>query len=357
MKKVKKEVKRKISKKIKKKETDKKELAAKKEIDKKEIKMKKLRGEVEKEAKEMVIQKKTKTREEREKKKILVLTGILFGMIVTAVLIFLNKTLALSFVSFFVVSGLFFLYFYLRNKLREAGKIKKIESAFPDFLQLMASNLRAGMTIDKAMLISSRPEFAPLDKEILIVGKDIATGRDIEAALLDMSKRIKSEKISKTVLLIISGIRAGGNLAILLEETATNMRERSFVEKRAASSVLMYVIFIFLASSVGAPVLFSLSSVLVETLTNLLSGIPAVETSMNVPFTLSSVNISVNFIKYFSLVFIIVTNILASLVLGLVSKGEEREGLKYLIPMLAISIIIFFAIRFSLSGVLAGLFA
>ena len=292
----------------------------------------------------------------RERRKRNILIGILLGMIATAVLLILNKRLAISFISFFLISGLFFLGLYFRGTLKRASKIKKMENSFPDFLQLMASNLRAGMTIDRAMLLSSRPEFAPLDKEILNVGKDIATGKSIEGALIDMTKRVKSEKIKKTVLLVISGIRAGGNLAVLLEETSRNMRERYFVEKRAASSVLMYVIFIFLAVSVGAPILFSLSSVLVETLAGLLAGMPEVESSMAVPFTLSGVSVSVVFIRYFSLVFMITIGALSSLVLGLVSKGEEREGLKYLVPILALGISIFFGVRIFLSEFLAGFF-
>lgn len=320
------------------------------------IKLEKIKKEVEKKAEK--IEAKELSRIQRgAKKKIIILAGVLLGLVANSLLLFLDKTIAFSFASFFVVAGLFFLYSHFQKTLREASDIKKIEASFPDFLQLMASNLRAGMTIDRAMLLSARPEFAPLDREILNVGKDIATGKSIETALLDMSKRIKSEKLEKTILLIISGIRAGGNLAVLLEETSVNFRERSFVEKKAASSVLMYVIFIFMAASVGSPALFSLSSILVETLINLLAEIPIIETStIAVPFTLSSINLSANFIKYFSLIFIIVTDILASLILGLASKGEEKEGLKYLVPMSIISITIFFIIRFLLSGVVAGFF-
>lgn len=312
--------------------------------------------EIEKHLQKRIEAEKRMKLEERERKKKDILLGFFVGLATVLILLFFNIKLAISFASFFVIITLFFFGIYLRIKLKENRKIKGMEDAFPDFLQLMASNLRAGMTIDKAILLSSRPEFAHLDKEILNVGKDIATGKSIETALLDTSKRIKSKKIEKTILLIISGIKAGGNLAILLEETSRNMREREFVEKRAVSNVLMYIIFIFIAVSVGAPLLFSLSSILVETLITLLSGLPSIEASTNMPFTLSSVSFSINFIKYFSLVFIIVIDILASFVLGLVTKGDEKEGLRFLIPMLAISIIIFFLIRIILRGVMASLF-
>lgn len=281
---------------------------------------------------------------------------ILFSLLAGAGAYYFYRNLIISAAFFFGVIIAISLYLYFSKSLKSSARIRKMEEAFPDFLQLMSSNLRAGMTISKAMLLSSREEFAPLDKEILRVGKDVTTGKDIERALLDMSDRIGSEKIHKTLLLIISGIKAGGNLAILLEETATNMGEREFVEKRASSNVLMYVIFIFIAVAVAAPALFALSNILVGVLANLLKGLPTMQTSINVPFTLSSITISTDFIMYFSIAFILMLDIMAALVLGLVSKGEERDGLKYVIPILILSIGIFFLIKIALSGFLAGLF-
>ncbi len=241
------------------------------------------------------------------------------------------------------------------ESLKKSARIKKIEDVFPDFLSLVSSNLRAGMTVDRAMLLSSRPEFSPLDSEIMQAGKDISTGKPVDAALKAMSKRIGSEKINKTLLIILSGIRAGGDLAILLEETSRNMRQREFVEKKAASQVLMYVIFIFLAVSVFAPGLFSLSGVLVETMTELMADVSMDSMPQNIPISFSAISLSVTFIFYFSLCFIIVMDVMAALVLGLVSKGDEKEGLRFLPIMLILSLGIFFALGKILSGIMSGL--
>lgn len=301
----------------------------------------------------------TKAQEEKrleaQRLKRITIFGILAGLILGSISILMSQNIIISVVLMLGVPISVSIYFYFLRELKKYHRIKKMEEVFPDFLQLMSSNLRAGITIDRSMLLSVREEFDPLDKEIQKTGREIATGKSMETALLNMARRIGSDRIQKTILLIISGMRAGGNLATLLEQTATNMKESSFVEKKAASNVLMYVIFIFIAVSAGAPALFGLSTVLVETLSHLLAGIPDVE-SVALPFTLSKISISVNFVFYFSLVFIIVIDLLAALILGLVSKGEEKEGLKYFPPILAISLVIFFVIRYALSGFMAGLF-
>lgn len=270
----------------------------------------------------------------------------LIGLVGGIIAYYATSSAITSLITLFVTSGLIGLSLYAKYKIEESGRVKKMEDAFPDFLELMSSNLRAGMTIDRALLASSREEFAPLDQEIIKLGKDIATGKNIERALKDMAERIHSERIRKTMLVIISGIKAGGNLATLLEETAVNTRERSFVEKRAASNVLMYVIFIAFAISLGAPILFGLSTALVEIITRLLASIPPMDNAnIQLPFTLTQVNISVTFVTYFSILFLLVTDILGCLVLGAVSKGEEKAGVKYMVPIIVVSITVFFVVK------------
>ncbi len=240
------------------------------------------------------------------------------------------------------------LLFFFKILLNASTRIKKMETIFPDVIQLMASNLRAGMTIDRAFILSARPEFHPLDNEIILAGRDIATGKDIAVAFKNMASRIGSDKIAKTISLIISGIRSGGNISLLLEQTASNMREKEFIEKRISSNVLMYVIFIFFAVAIGAPLLFGLSSILVEILIKIVGDLPTDTVTENLPFSLSKINISPGFITWFAILFIFVTDVLASLILGLVNKGDEKAGLKFVIPLLLLSYSLFFFVRFML---------
>ena len=303
--------------------------------------------------------KKGVAKREESRKRLVMILGVLFALVVGVLVAIFKRDVVFSVVGFFVALVLFFGFVRVRRSLNKSAKVKKMESVFPDFLQLVSGNLRAGITIDKAILISARKEFEPLDGEIMRVGKDITTGRSTEAALTDMAGRIGSEKIKKTIMLINSGLRSGGNLAILLERTASNMRERGYVEKRAASNVLMYEIFIFVAVAIGAPALFALSTILVQTMGGMMSSTPALESTianLNVPVSFSKINVSLNFIVYYSIAFIIVIGTLSSLIIGLVSKGSEKYGLKYLIPILLIGLSVFLLIRYLLSGFVANLF-
>lgn len=286
--------------------------------------------------------------------KLIIINLVVSLVISCAYFIWQTNPFFLFFSSFIIIE----IYFYLRLSLKASARLKKIESIFPDVIQMMASNLRAGMTIDKSFLLSARPEFYPLDEEILKAGKEITTGKDLSTAMMGLAKRIGSEKITKTMILIMSGIKAGGDISVLLEQTSSNMREREFLEKKASSNVLMYVIFIFFAVGVGAPILFGLSSVLVEVIINIVRSLPATSaSSMNMPFTFRDIGLSPLFLRYFALVFLLATDLISSMVIGLVNAGEEKSGLKYFIPLSSVSIAIFFGIRLTIGKAIIGSFS
>lgn len=264
---------------------------------------------------------------------------------------------------FLMVIGLFlaieiFIFSFLN--LKADNKSKFVENVLPDFLQLMSSNLRAGMTTDRALLLSAREEFGAFQEEINRLGKEISTGKEIDAALIDLSHRIRSEKLEKTVLLLVNGIRSGGQLAELLDQTAYNLRSQKVVEEKIRSNVLMYVIFIFIAVVFGAPLLFGLSTYLVEVLTKNIASIELPEetltSSIQMPFSISKVGVSTGFIMNYAIFSLIVTSSLGSLVIGTISKGKAKYGLRFMPIIVIISLVMFFIVRKVVSSMLSGLF-
>lgn len=283
---------------------------------------------------------------------------VVFSIIIPAGFYFFIKSFVVNPFALAIAIFIFLTIFnYFRISLKANARVKKMEEIFPDFVQLMSSNLRAGMTIDKAFLLSARPEFYPLDEEIVHAGKEIATGKETASAMMNLARRVGSDKIAKTLMLVISGMKSGGNISSLLEQTSSNMREREFLEKRAASNVSMYVIFIFFAVGIGAPILFGLSSILVEIILTVVKTLPQTTSStLSMPFTFRDIGLSPVFIKYFAMIFLVSTDFISSLVLGMVNKGDQKSGLKYFIPLVIVSLLIFFAIRLTLGSSLLQTF-
>lgn len=243
----------------------------------------------------------------------------------------------------FILSEVFF---HLDFVFIGIQRIKKMEKLFPDILNLISANLRAGMTLDKSIWAASRPEFGHLAKELNDVGKDVVAGKPINVALKEMGERTNSNLIKQTIKLIVEGIKSGGKLERLLREIARDIRSMERISEEIKSSLTMYVMFIFFASAIASPFIFGSSSKFIE----VSIGLQSMAASSGIGTSFMGLNqgeilITNEQLGIFYICQITIISLFASLLLGLIQKGNEKEGLKYLPFILSLAILTFFISR------------
>ncbi len=260
-------------------------------------------------------------------------------------------------VSFIVVE--FLAYIWL--SLNVSGKARQVEEALPDALQLMSSNIRAGLTTDKALILAARPEFGALEEEIRRVGKETMAGRNLIDALSKMADHIDSTRLERTIELIVHSINSGGQLADLLDQTADDIRDQQIVQKEISASVLMYVLFIFIAIALGAPMLFAMSSFLVNILGRNMNMIAEQMPkdfdglAGSTPIRIGHMAVSPEFITMYAVISIFTSCFFGSMIMGLIMKGEEKEGFKFMPVMLVIALVLFFLGSIVLESTMGGM--
>ncbi|NUN11206.1 type II secretion system F family protein [Candidatus Micrarchaeota archaeon] len=253
------------------------------------------------------------------------------------------------------------LFFFFVLSLISSRRALVIEELLPDFLSLMAANIRSGLTPDRALLLSARKEFGPLAKEIDRAAKQSLTGVPLDESLASMTKHVDSKIFEKTIYLIVEGLRSGGDLDSLLDQTSFDLKRFASVRKEVQATVMVYEIFIFFATTIGAPVLYGISTFLVQTIGRLhgATEIPTQAVSFT-PFSASvsqGINFSPDLLILFSVASIFVTTLFGSMAMGVIRSGKKVEGLKYFPIMLVIGLLLFFAVRFLMTSFLGGLLA
>jgi len=226
------------------------------------------------------------------------------------------------------------------------------EVVLPDALQLMSANIRSGLTPDKALLFAARPEFGVLEKQIKLAASKAVAGESIEDTLLSLGNRIKSRIITRTFTLIVEGMKKGGEIASLLEQTADDIRDLKMLKKEISAQVGMYTILIFIAIGFATPLLFAFSTHLVATMSAISSTISIPQASSYTalgPLQLSIVQISPDFLKTYSLITLTFTSIFGSLLIGMLQDGKEKAGIKYIPILLTLDMVIYLVARILLS--------
>jgi len=213
-------------------------------------------------------------------------------------------------------------------------------------------NIKSGMTTDRALIMTARPEFGPLKKELANAGKEILAGKPIKHALLGITYHIKSKVLDRTIHLIIEGIESGGELSNLLQQTAEEIQSTKLIQDEIRANVLMYSIFIFFAAGIGAPLLFGISTHLVGTIGQQFSTFQIAGLEQQ-PIT-TSIQIKPEFLVTFALLSLTITSLFGGLIIGIVKGGNEKMGVKFIPVLLIISLFVFFAVRAVLGSIFSG---
>jgi len=248
--------------------------------------------------------------------------------------------------------------FYIAVDLKIFKRKIDIEDVLPDFLQLTASNINAGMPIDRALWFAVRPRFGVLAKEIEIVAKETMGGVDLRTALEKFASKYDSTILKRSISMINEGIEAGGEIGRLLERIAINIQEQKTMLKEMSANVTTYTIFIIFATVVAAPFLFALSSVLIGVVQNLSSafgGTANVASSIGIPLSFSGVGISKSDFNIFAVVSLTLTSMFSAMMVSTIKKGNIKSGAKYIPLFIAVSLTLYFIANLG-AGKLLGLF-
>jgi len=249
------------------------------------------------------------------------------------------------------------------------SRTNQVEEILPDALMLISANIRAGLTPDRAIWLSARPEFGLLEEEIREVGRETLGGRSLEDALKLLPLKIRSTVLERTVQLIEQGMRAGGELAQLLEEIARDLRTSQVMKKEIGASVLMYTIFIMFACLIGAPLLFGISTFFVKMSLGMESKIqssgagsmPGGDSGM---ISFQSMGDSIcmtpgcdplQIITYYAVGSLVITAFFGALLIGIIQQGKAVRGVRYLPIFIGVSLIVFYVVRFGADLVFGGL--
>ena len=118
--------------------------------------------------------------------------------------------------------------FWLRRARTQ--RVEKIEQQLDGWLLMLANMLKATGSLGDAIRATGDLIHGPIGEEIDLVLKEIRLGATLEQSLSAMAKRINSRIVTANMATLLVGRTTGGELPILLEETAASLREMARLE-------------------------------------------------------------------------------------------------------------------------------
>jgi tight adherence protein B len=113
---------------------------------------------------------------------------------------------------------------------RRKKVIYRFSEQLPDALEMMASSLRAGHTIQSAMQVIADELMPPISREFATVTERVRLGIPVEQALDEMTNRVPNEDLEFFVTAVVMQRQCGGDLSDILDKISWLVRERFYIQ-------------------------------------------------------------------------------------------------------------------------------
>ena len=126
------------------------------------------------------------------------------------------------------------------SRLKAAAKKRKadIQRALPDFLDMLASTVQAGLAFNAALAHAQDVAAGPLGEEIKAALSEVRMGRSKAQALRSMAERVKQEQLTAVVTAVVQAEQLGTNMAQILDELAEDVRNRRMMRAEELANMM-----------------------------------------------------------------------------------------------------------------------
>lgn len=224
---------------------------------------------------------------------------------------------------------------FLISTMTEVGREKEKEDMFLEFTRSLVENVKAGTPISKSIINLQNKEFGSLSPHIQKLANQVALGIPVRKAFDIFSRDIGNKVISRAVTLISEAEQAGGVIDAIIESVAKSVAETEDVKKEQKSSVYNLVVQGYIIFFIFIVIMLVTELKIIPMTVGLTSGAEGKMdiSGMTSPITpLSAQELSQPF-----LMLLIVQGFFAGLVIGKLSEGSTKGGLKHSFILMAMA--------------------
>ena len=153
--------------------------------------------------------------------------------------------------------------------ITEERNYSDINQELPYALRHMGIELKSGKGLHDALIAIRNADYGSLSDEFKRVLEEVKYGKTTEDSLLEMSRRVNSEGLSRAIQQIIGTLRVGGNLSdslnIIAKDITFDMQIKlKEYSQRLNSFILIYTFVAILTPVIGLIMLMAGSTVMGE---------------------------------------------------------------------------------------------
>jgi flagellar protein FlaJ len=200
---------------------------------------------------------------------------------------------------------------------------RKKEELYTEFLFKLSELMRGGLDPIKAVKELSKTDLGILTPHIRIASTSMIFGKSFEEAMRAMARSLHSELITRYTMLVVQASYSGGSVADLILKASEDMRSIISIEREKEGNLHQYVMIFYFAQGIIVFIVYILSTSLLPFVQQLGS------TTIFGKNQLADIDFNRGFFHM-----IMLNAFFGGLIIGKISEGEARYGLKHVVVLM-----------------------
>lgn len=218
-----------------------------------------------------------------------------------------------------------------------------IDKNLPRLLREIAESGKTGLTLVRAIEVSSERDYGPLTPELRFLVAQISWGMSLEDALKAFAKRARTKLAQRCADLISEVARTGGESQDIMEQLNKHIWELESIDRERDAQMRPYSAVVYIAFGVF---LFTDIMLIRSFFTQIVQLQQKVASTANAGGAASSIfggasQVDLNLLKMVLFHATVVQAVIGGLVAGKMSEGRLGAGLKHVMLLLLITFVAF----------------
>ncbi len=224
----------------------------------------------------------------------------------------------------------------------ENQKEQKMNSMFLEFTRNLAEAVSAGTPVSKAIVNMKSKNYGVLDSHVKKLANQIEIGISVQKALQTFARDSENTLIRRATALINEAERSGGEIEYILESTAKSISEVEKLKKERRSTIYNIVVqgYIIFFTFIGIILIMQIK---ILPLTSGIENVGKISGLRVDVDTLQGAGEAIAEVADFSkplLYLLIAQGFFMGLVIGKISEGSARRGLKHSLILVTLSFLV-----------------
>jgi len=263
--------------------------------------------------------------------------GIIAAIIIVAVdLIFLREQKIFYFI--IGIACVIAVLPFVVSMMFESSREKENNEMFLEFSRNLVESVKAGTPISRSIINLKDRYYGSLTPHIQKLANQISIGIPVKEALETFSKEVKSRVVTRAVTLISEAEKAGGEIENILESVAESVSEIEKLKKERRNAIYSLVVQGYIIFLVFIVIMLIMQFKILP-LTSEISG------SGGDLGGFSGAGMSVEEVSAPMLYLLLIQGLFTGLVIGKLSEGDIKAGIKHSFIMVALSLLIYTGVK------------